>query len=68
MYPLVRCAVFGVWAAILLGLILLGLSVWQWHAGPADVAQMLDRSLGGVAGLWVGALMRDWARSRKRPG
>lgn len=62
MHLLVRCAVYGLCAAILLGLSLLGLSVWQWHAGPADVQQILDRSLVGVAGLWVGALMRDLAR------
>ncbi|MBB5234212.1 hypothetical protein HNQ09_001650 [Deinococcus budaensis] len=52
MHPLFRCAVLGLCtAAILLGLILLGLSVWQWHAGPADVQQILDRSRVGVAGL-----------------
>lgn len=65
MHLLVRCAVYGLYAATLLGLSLLGLSVWQWHAGPADVGQMLDRSLGGVAGLWIGTLTRDLARGRR---
>ena len=66
MHRLVRCAVYGLCAAaILLGLSLLRLSVWQWHAGPADVQQILDRSLVGVAGLWVGALTRDFARGRR---
>lgn len=69
MHPLVHGAVFGLCvAASLLGLALLGLGVWQWHAGPADMEQMLGRGLGGVAGLWVGAMVRDWARSRGRPG
>lgn len=68
MQPLVRGVVMCGYAAFLLGLILLGLGIWQWHAGPADPEQMLGRGLGGLAGLWVGAVVRDWARSRRRPG
>lgn len=57
-------------SALLVGLVLLGLGVGQWHAGPAELEQMLGRGLGvgGVAWLWVGAMVRDWAQSRRRPG
>ena len=53
-----------VWALMLVGMFWVGLAVWQFHEGSANVSLMIDRWLYGMFFLHSAAVLRGKVRSR----